>query len=110
MVYIYLIEANIKDTVQYKIGISKHPDKRILELKTANPNIVGIINRYKVKNRFYANKIETLLHKTYIINKISGEWFYSDSIPKEFLTKCQLFEKNIEIYEKLQKNIYEDYS
>lgn len=103
--YIYLIEANIGQTIQYKLGISKHPDKRLKQLVTANPNITGIAEKYKVKNREYANKIETLLHKTFSLNKINGEWFNDDILTKEiFIEKCRIYENNIKIYEQIKNN------
>ena len=36
---IYLIYAEINDTIQWKIGITKDINKRIKQLQTGNPNI-----------------------------------------------------------------------
>lgn len=88
---VYLIKAEIDDIVQYKIGLSKHPQKRILELKTANPNIIDVVVQYETKNREYASFIEKSLHNHYKFNSIDGEWFKEIDYV-QFVQLCEKFE------------------
>jgi hypothetical protein len=74
MYYIYLIYAKTDGIIQWKVGISIHPDQRIKELKTANPNIVGICALYQISNRQIAYKTEMLLKRALKPFKIDGEW------------------------------------
>lgn len=88
---VYLIKAVIEDVIQYKIGLSKHPQKRILELKTANPNIIDVVVQFETKNREYASFIERSLHNYYKFNSIDGEWFKEIDYV-EFVQLCKKFE------------------
>ena len=54
---LYLISAITDGILQWKIGLSKHPNKRITELKTANPNIQQIDALYGIKNRQIAGQL-----------------------------------------------------
>jgi len=71
---LYLIFAEIEGIGQWKIGVSKHPEKRLLELSTANPNIKGISVIYEVETRELAYMIESRLKKKLEPFKINGEW------------------------------------
>lgn len=106
MVYVYLIEAEIEDVIQYKIGVSKHPDKRINELKTANPNITDVKNKYNCENREYAFIVESLLHKKYLKNKINGEWYLleEDDILM-FEKNCKTFYDRAKLAKQIKNNI-----
>lgn len=51
----------------YKIGKSKHPEKRLKEFKTANPSIDLV--------SYYEGDIEILCHQKFWKNRIKNEWF-----------------------------------
>ncbi len=78
----------------YKIGISKHPEKRVKQLQTGSSEVIVLINKYKSK---YYTKIETALHSTYgNISTIGNEWFnLSEEDVNNFLTFCKKIECNL---------------
>lgn len=101
---VYLIKAEIDNTIQYKIGLSKHPETRIKQLKTANPNIIGVDEVYVAESRSIAHKIETLVQNYYIEKKIDGEWFININ-KEDFLQLCKKFENNAKVYLDIQEKI-----
>ena len=68
--YIYVIG---NDTHQ-KIGISKHPEKRVKQLQTGNPIKLKIHRTIEVPDD-RAEMVERLMHKEMSHKKRSGEWF-----------------------------------
>lgn len=75
--YVYLFQ--VEGTNVYKIGNSKHPDKRLLEVQVGCPFKVVEIARYETR---FATKIESLLHTRYNLKKededgreLQGEFF-----------------------------------
>jgi predicted GIY-YIG superfamily endonuclease len=97
MKYVYLIQS-LEDG-HYKIGVSKHPKKRVKQLNTGNSSELKLIEIYQSE---YANKIEKTLQRRYSYLKKEGEWFDMDiSHETLFLTDCQKIE---ETFNKLKKN------
>jgi len=93
MKYIYLIQS-LEDGY-YKIGVSKHPKKRVKQLQTGNSSELKLVETYQSE---HANKIEKSLHRRYSYLKKEGEWF--DMSIKEdvsFLTDCKQIENTINI-------------
>jgi len=87
--FVYLIKS---DENLYKIGYSKNVNKRLKQLKTANPNNLQIVETYKSA---FPRKLENYLHNIFKHKRVSGEWFDLDiSDINNFLYKCQIFEKN----------------
>ena len=88
---IYLIKS-LNDGF-YKIGVSKNPNKRLIELQTGNPSPVEILYLYESK---LAYKIENSLHNRYSYCKTHGEWF-DLSIQEEvsFIENCKKIEETI---------------
>jgi hypothetical protein len=69
----------ITDSQYTKIGISKHPEKRLKQLQTAHPQPLTIIFEKETKN---ARKLEKFLHKIlwqYRV-KYNSEWFLISDI------------------------------
>ncbi len=102
MKYVYLF--NVEGTNVYKIGNSKHPQKRLLQLQTGNPFNFNIIHIFESK---FATKLESFLHNKFSYKKYSeesgelnGEFF---SLTKEdvenFIEYCQQFENNMILME-----------
>ena len=96
MKYIYLIQS--LENGYYKIGVSKHPNKRIKELQTGNSSELKLIESYHSK---YPYKVEKSLQYRYSYLKKEGEWF-DISIKEEvsFLADCKEIEGNIDILKK----------
>ena len=96
MKYIYLIQS-LEDGY-YKIGISKHPQKRIEQLKTGNASELKLVYTYQTE---YANKIENTLQRRYSHLNKNGEWF-NLSLNEEvnFISDCKKIEENINILKK----------
>lgn len=88
---VYLIQAIV--TGLYKIGVSKHPNKRLKELKTGNGSDLKLITTYISE---YPYKVEKALHNNLSHLKREGEW-YKLSLEDElsFIPKCKKFESGI---------------
>ena len=82
----------------YKIGISKHPAKRLLQLQTGNSSQLKLIDTYQSE---YVHQIEKTLHRRYEHLHTEGEWFYM-GINNEinFKNECKQIEENIIILKK----------
>lgn len=105
MYNLYLIYAETNDIGQWKIGLSKHPNKRINELKTANPNIIGISALYEIYERDVAYKTEALLKKLLLPFKISGEWVDIIALnPVLFIEYCTKYEMIARTLIQIEKN------
>lgn len=106
MYKIYLISAiNPEGHLQWKVGLSKHPDKRIKEIKTANPNKLNINATYSINERDVAYKTESLIHKFLDNFKIDGEWFESYSLNTDiFFVYCEKYEEIARILVKIEEN------
>ena len=96
MKYLYLIQS--LENSNYKIGVSKHPAKRLLELQTGNSSKLKLVDTYQSE---FVNQIEKTLHRRYSHIHMEGEWFYMN-IDNEinFKKECQQIEENIIILKK----------
>lgn len=99
--YVYLIQS--LENSYYKIGVSKHPNKRVSELKTGNPSPTKLITTYLTE---YPTKIETALHNRYSHYHKDGEWYdLSLNIEVDFINECKKIEENI-IFLERNNNIF----
>ncbi len=91
MKFIYLIRS--EETGMYKVGVSKHPKKRIKQLQTGNSEDLTLIHSFPSD---YPHKVETSLHNGYSPNKKRGEWF-TLGLEEEFnfINECAKIEQNI---------------
>lgn len=69
---VYLIESYNQGLVQYKIGVSKHTEKRLKQHKTSNPGELTILCKFLSDWPF---KIESALRRRYSHLTINGEWY-----------------------------------
>ena len=60
MKYVYLIQS-LEDS-RYKIGVSKHPKKRVKQLQTGNSSELKLVESYKSE---FAHQIERALQRRY---------------------------------------------
>lgn len=96
MKYIYLIQS-LEDGY-YKIGVSKHPKKRVKQLQTGNSSELKLVEVYQSE---HAHKVEKSLQRRYSYLKKEGEWFdlgISEEI--SFLTDCKQINESIDILKK----------
>jgi hypothetical protein len=94
--YVYLIQS-LEDGY-YKIGVSKHPNKRIKELNTGNASKLKLVDTYQSK---FAEKIERTLQRRYTHLRKEGEWFdMSISNEVSFCQECQKIEETINFLKK----------
>jgi len=94
--YIYLILAESPGTLgQWKIGVTtRSPDARLEDMKTSNPNLIGVMASFKTEKRFLY-KIESVLKRYFNKWIIEGEWIEYEALTvKDFLAKCQQIESN----------------
>lgn len=96
MKHVYLIQS-LEDS-RYKIGVSKHPQKRVKQLQTGNSSELKLIESYESD---YAHRIEKSLQRRYSYLKKEGEWFdMSISNEVSFLKECKDIENNIILLKK----------
>ena len=96
MKYIYLIQS--LENGYYKVGVSKHPQKRILELQTGNSSKLKLIETYQSE---FSHQIEKTLQRRYGYLNKEGEWF-DLSLQEEvtFVKNCQEIEQNLKLLKK----------
>jgi len=93
---IYLIQS-LEDS-RYKIGVSKHPNKRVKQLQTGNSSELKLVESYQSE---FAHQIERTLQRRYSYLKKEGEWFdMSISNEVSFLKECQQIEDNLIVLKK----------
>ena len=94
---IYLIECNRSYDTVYKIGYSKHPNKRLDELKTGNDGNLKILYVFE---GHYERKIEQCLHRLYSHNNLNRESFNLniDDV-NNFISLCKKIENNLLVLE-----------
>ena len=87
----------------YKIGVSKHPKKRLKQLQTGNSSELKLIESYQSD---HANKIEKILQRKFSYLKKEGEWF-DLGISQEitFIMDCKQIEEMINIL-KVNGNVF----
>lgn len=96
MKYVYLIQS-LEDGY-YKIGISKHPKKRVKQLQTGNSSELKLIESYQSE---HALKIEKALQNRYSYLRKEGEWFdMSISHEVSFISECKKIEETFEVLKK----------
>ena len=101
MKYIYLIQS--LENGYYKIGVSKHPQKRIQGLQTGNPSPTKLIETYQTE---YADKIERALQRRYSHLRKEGEWFdMGISNEVSFRKECQKIEETL-VFLKKNDNVF----
>ena len=93
---VYLIQS-LEDSY-YKIGVSKHPQKRLSEHQTGNPSPLKLIEVYSTD---LAYKIEGTLKRRFAHYKKEGEWFdLSVDVEVNFIEMCKKIEENLVLLKK----------
>lgn len=100
-IYIYLIQA--QDTGLYKIGISIHPEKRLLEHQTGNPGKLKLIAKQILE---HPTLVEKTLHRQFSHLKKEGEWFnLSLADEQKFLQNCNKIDNSFKFL-KESENVF----
>jgi len=87
--YLYLL----KNEDKYKIGLSKHPHKRVKQLQTGNGKTIKLVQMFESK---HPTILEKSFHNNYKINRLVGEWFdLPHTIEGTFLDECAELENRI---------------
>jgi hypothetical protein len=101
MKYIYLIQS--LENSYYKIGVSKHPNKRVKELQTGNSSELKLIETFQSE---FAHIIEKTLQRRYSHLRKEGEWFeMSISNEISFVNECKKIQENL-IFLKKNNNVF----
>jgi len=96
MKFVYLIQS--LENSYYKIGISKHPKKRIKELQTGNSSELKLVEAYQSE---FANQIEKTLQRRYSHLRKEGEWFdMGISNEVSFIEECRKIEETLSFLKK----------
>jgi hypothetical protein len=94
--YVYLIQS-LEDGY-YKIGVSKHPNKRIKELNTGNASPLKLVEIFQSEQ---AHKIERILQNRLTPFRKTGEWFDMPMASiANFGRECQKIEEMIAFLKK----------
>lgn len=89
--YIYIIS---NDQGYIKVGVSKHPEKRVKQLQTGNEHKLTLLFTEEFKcERKHLLHIETEIHKQLrrISTKCVGEWFYLDENKMDSIKNTIIF-------------------
>jgi len=91
MYNVYLISCGQGDDKKYKIGYTKKEvSHRLKQLKTGNSEELTI---EKVYNSKWGTKLESILHRQYKSQNLSGEWFkLNDNQVNNFINDCNRLE------------------
>ena len=87
--HLYIIQSD--STGNFKIGRSKHPEKRLKQLQTGNPNklkLILVLENQGHREKLLHNRINSWTRK-----KSKGEWFEFDLmglLPDEIMEKLDL--------------------
>ena len=96
MKYVYLIQS-LEDGY-YKIGVSKHPQKRIEQLQTGNSSELKLVEIFQSEQ---AHKIEKILQNRLTPFRKVGEWFDMPMVSiANFGRECQNIEEMIAFLKK----------
>jgi hypothetical protein len=74
--YIYVIG---KESGPCKVGISKSPHSRAVELQTGCPFKISVLYQRECRDYSHARMRESIFHEVYEDLKIIGEWFDIDA-------------------------------
>ena len=98
MYKVYLISTGESDR-RYKIGFTRNQvEKRVKQFKTGNSSGFIIHGVFESK---WGTKIESTLHRKYMMNRVSGEWFYLDKSDVDgFVDQCKRLHDTFELLTK----------
>lgn len=97
---VYLIKDSTLN--RYKIGVSKEPEKRLLQLQTANSNKLNLV--CKTYPLHYAFKLEKEWHNLFNDYRIQSEWFLLGEEHIEDLIRRMEYYTTIEMFEEEMRN------
>jgi hypothetical protein len=87
--FVYFIQCKAEMN-PIKIGVSKHPRKRLKDLKTSNPFKLTLLECVRFQNERQAYAIEQKLHEIFDLSRMNGEWF-AGSVYQDALRLCKKY-------------------
>lgn len=75
----HLVNGEIVEPV--KIGISKHPAKRLKQVQAVMPGQIVLVAKFRFWDRAHAFQVEKAFHRTCAPYRVFGEWF--DIVPAD---------------------------
>lgn len=91
MKFVYLIKSLESST--YKIGVSKSPERRLIQIQTGNSEQLQMVAKYPSENY---RQIESYFHRKYEYLNTVGEWFnFGLENELSFLNECKQVDENI---------------
>jgi hypothetical protein len=89
--YVYLIQS--LENGYYKVGVSKHPQRRVEQLQTGNSSELKLVEIFQSEQAY---KIEKILQNRLIPFRKTGEWFDMPMVSiANFGRECQKIEETI---------------
>jgi len=90
---VYLIHQDDSDL--YKIGVSKHVNKRLKENQTGNGNILELIKSVPCQNPYM---VEAVIHRLWNYKRAVSEWFIlSEEDVTNFDHICYKIDSNLSL-------------
>jgi predicted GIY-YIG superfamily endonuclease len=91
------------DSGEYKIGVSKHPEKRLKQHQTGNPENISLICKFQTEIPY---KVETAVKNFLVTYRKNREWFeFPLEVEYGFYELCKRSESNLLL---LQEKKYDD--
>ena len=69
---LYVLRCQIASETFIKVGICSNLSRRLLSLQTGNPRPIEVVKTYRLLN---AQRVEKVIHRTLIVERVKGEWF-----------------------------------
>ena len=69
---LYVLRCQIASETFIKVGICSNLSSRLKSLQTGNPRPIEVVKTYRLLN---AQRVEKVVHRTLIIQRVKGEWF-----------------------------------
>lgn len=97
---------NATDTWQYKIGHTKSATSkhRLKQCQTGNAAKIEMVWEYESDN---AKEIEKMMHRAFLANRMSGEWFlFENQAIEELKERVKHYEEVLKILKDEKTNSY----
>lgn len=75
MKILYVLRCQIGCETFIKVGICSNLSRRLLSLQTGNPRPIEVVKTYRLLN---AQRVEKVVHRTLIVERVKGEWFRAE--------------------------------
>ncbi len=88
MKILYVLRCQIASETFIKVGICSNLSRRLKALQTGNPRPIEVVKTYRLLN---AQRVEKVVHRTLIVERVKGEWFRAERFkPSDGLNRSAL--------------------